>query len=325
MTSFDLQSNTETAQTLNDGETGSVTTGITINVSSSRSITLAYNAAAPAGRMFTVNSSGTIQDTAASGRAIDTNATFASARTIDISNHRGATITSNNDVVRVNSDLASGSVATFQNDGTISNTGTGFYNGQAIDFNAVSTSGSSVTITNSTTGSITSADSDAIRPGQGGVVENSGQITSNAVATRPISRAPTVSTFRTMTPELSETLPLAPSAVHVTASLVERVPRSTSPTRRAARSRGGMDQASVSTDREQSSTAAQSRGRSTRPRPAATAMGSVSTSRGPSQITAPSRASAPKGPTVAAGPTPEKAFRSAAARSITTASSDPPS
>ena len=184
MTSFSTPPDLVAAQSLGGNDTGTVASGSSVTVSAGTAVTVALATAPPSPNTgVQITNSGTIKDTIADGRAINASGTSTGVRILRVTNGSGAVITSTDDAVRVNSDLVAGSTVAVVNDGTISSTATGSSGGQGIDFNAITTAGSAVTITNRATGSITAADNDAVRPGQNGDVENSGQITSGAAAT----------------------------------------------------------------------------------------------------------------------------------------------
>ena len=182
MTSFTTPPNLTTAQSLGGNDTGTVAAGSSLSVAGKTAVTIALTTKPTPYSGVVIANSGTIKDTNADGRAIDTSGTPAGARTVRITNDAQATITATDDAIRLNGDLAAGSQISVDNAGTISSTATGATSGQAIDFDAVTTTGSTVTITNRSSGSITAADNDAVRPGQKGDVENYGAIRSNAVA-----------------------------------------------------------------------------------------------------------------------------------------------
>ena len=166
--SFNIASGTNTtAQTLNAGETGTVTNPGQLVVSGSRAITLS-------GGGVVVTNSGTIQSTNSSGRALDTNNLGAGNYDIKLTN--SGTVTSAGDAFRINTATGTGHVVV-DNSGTIQSTGVGGNNGQALDFNNITSTTSSVAITNQASGIIKAADADAIRPGNGAVINNYGSIT----------------------------------------------------------------------------------------------------------------------------------------------------
>jgi hypothetical protein len=103
----------------------------------------------------------------------------AAGSSFTLTNNTGATITSGNDVFRINKPIGTGTV-TVNNYGTVSSTGSnGNTNGQAIDFNANTSTTGTVTINNFATGVMTSADADGLRPGNGATINNYGSISGN--------------------------------------------------------------------------------------------------------------------------------------------------
>lgn len=119
-----------------------------------------------------ITNNGTIESTETGGRAINAGGSATSPRVLTLTNNAGAVISAQNDAIRINTDITSGSV-TLINAGTIIST----VNGQAIDFDAVaSTPAGAITIANQATGIIQSTDADALRPGAGAIVTNYGLI-----------------------------------------------------------------------------------------------------------------------------------------------------
>jgi autotransporter-associated beta strand protein len=181
MTSFTTPPNITSGQSLTGNDTGTVTGGSSVTVSAGTAVGVALAPANPVPYTgVTINNAGLIQDTNADGRAINVSGTPTGVRIVQVTNAAGATITATDDAIRVNSNLVAGSTVSVDNAGTISSTAPDSNGGQGIDFNAITTAGSSVVVTNRATGTISSANNDAIRPGQGGDVENYGQILSNA-------------------------------------------------------------------------------------------------------------------------------------------------
>jgi outer membrane autotransporter protein len=132
-----------------------------------KAITWTGPSAAPG---VTITNSGTIT---ATGRGLDTT-NNSNPRNITIINNEGASIVTGDDALRINTDVTEGSV-TVENRGLISAEG-----GQAIDFDKINSTAGSVTINNYATGELSAADADAVRPGEGGVVNNWGKIISSA-------------------------------------------------------------------------------------------------------------------------------------------------
>lgn len=167
-TSFNITSGTNTtAQTLNNGETGNVAHGASL-VSSGK------NAISINGTNVVITNAGTIEDTKAGDRAIDTGF---SDGDFNITLDNSGLITSSGDAFRINADTGNGNIVVM-NSGTISSTGTGSNNGQALDFNNVVSGTGSINITNTSTGVIEAADADAIRPGANTTINNYGLIES---------------------------------------------------------------------------------------------------------------------------------------------------
>lgn len=129
----------------------------------------------PAGTTATITNSGTLQSS--NGRVI--NVTGANnSRTITITNNAGGTITAtNDDAVRINFNPTGGTI-TVNNSGLIQTTN----GGQAIDFDAIASGSATLVINNFAGGEIRSYAADAIRPGQGATVNNSGLIRSDGPA-----------------------------------------------------------------------------------------------------------------------------------------------
>uniref|UniRef100_UPI003144FA30 Ig-like domain-containing protein n=1 Tax=Terrirubrum flagellatum TaxID=2895980 RepID=UPI003144FA30 len=122
------------------------------------------------GSNATVDNSGAIS--AASGRGIDTTGASNGNNHFTLINHAGASIVSPDDAIRINADLPNG-VVSIDNAGTIRSSN----NGQALDFNNITSATVSTTITNESTGIISTAGADAIRPGANALINNHGQIT----------------------------------------------------------------------------------------------------------------------------------------------------
>lgn len=181
VTSFVTPPDLTSTQTLSGNDTGTVASGSFVTVNTARAVALdLLSAPTVPGGIVLVNS-GTISSTLANARAIDTTTVPSAARTMSITNNANATITSQNDAIRISTDLTTGSAITLDNFGTISTTGTGSNSGQALDFNAITTPGSTVSITNRAGATISAADADAVRPGQGGNVQNYGTIRSDVL------------------------------------------------------------------------------------------------------------------------------------------------
>ena len=115
---------------------------------------------------ITVQNSGTLSSTAK--RGIDTSGEASSGTSVTINNT--GTISGSDDAIRIDDALLNGTLV-LDNSGIIQSTD----DGQAVDFNSVS-SASSITIINDSNGSIKSTDADALRPGANATIENSGTI-----------------------------------------------------------------------------------------------------------------------------------------------------
>src|SRR5262249_42285759 len=123
-----------------------------------------------------ITNSGTIESVmSGASRAIRLNG---STFNLTITNNAGGIIQSPGDAINSNNNITTGSVSVI-NSGTIQSTGLGANNGQAIDFANITGSTATITITNNATGIISAADADAIRVGNNGIINNSGQIISN--------------------------------------------------------------------------------------------------------------------------------------------------
>jgi uncharacterized protein with beta-barrel porin domain len=131
-----------------------------------------------------ITNSGTIESTAATGRAINFASGGGTTRNITLNNNVGGVIRSQDDAFRINLAVTSGLI-TVNNSGLILS-GYGLpvgssSAGQGIDFDAIAAGTATVQINNYATGVIQSNGNDAIRPGQNGVVTNWGLIYSNNV------------------------------------------------------------------------------------------------------------------------------------------------
>jgi hypothetical protein len=125
-----------------------------------------------------IDNSGLIQSDVA--RAINLNTTnLSNITSFNLTNAASGTIQSPGDAIRITATTLSPTATgmfTIDNAGTIKSTGTGANNGQAIDFNDLTSPLGHVTITNQATGLIQAADADAIRPGTNATINNYGQI-----------------------------------------------------------------------------------------------------------------------------------------------------
>jgi outer membrane autotransporter protein len=152
-------SGTDTAQIANGGTLATSGTALTLNAS----------AAAPG---LSVQNAGTLRS---GNRGIDSSGSGGSPFIFTLNNQAGASIETSDDAVRINTDVPVGSIVV-DNAGTITSQG-----GQAIDFDKINTAGH-VVINNRAGGLIQAMDADAVRPGEGGVVNNDGRIISYAPA-----------------------------------------------------------------------------------------------------------------------------------------------
>jgi hypothetical protein len=177
-TSIDITGNTTSQQTLSGADTLTVEAGASLaTATSGASPTIKWNGASGTGPSVTNN--GTISNTyntgSSSGRAIDASVGASTANiSFSLSNAVGAVISAVNDVFRVNRSIGTGGL-TVNNAGTMQSTGdNGNTNGQVLDFNGNSSTTGSVTINNH--GTMSAADADAIRPGNGSIINNWGSI-----------------------------------------------------------------------------------------------------------------------------------------------------
>ncbi|EIZ85882.1 outer membrane autotransporter barrel domain protein [Methylobacterium sp. GXF4] len=122
-----------------------------------------------------ITNSGTIESTKAGGRAIDASGD-ANNRSLTLENTKDAIIKSDSDAFRINVNPTGGTVRV-NNAGTIQST-----TKRALDFEAAASGSATITITNTATGMIKSDGDDAIRPGQGATINNSGTIRTDGLA-----------------------------------------------------------------------------------------------------------------------------------------------
>ena len=119
-----------------------------------------------------IDNEGLIESVADGGRAINAGCSATAPRTITLDNGAGAIIRSQDDAFRINVDITGGTV-TVNNAGTIESAA----GGQALDFDAVSSTGiGQITINNLATGVLRADDADGIRPGANATVNNAGLI-----------------------------------------------------------------------------------------------------------------------------------------------------
>ncbi|MBV1688022.1 autotransporter domain-containing protein [Novosphingobium sp. G106] len=125
-----------------------------------------------------ITNDGTIESTDTEGRAINAGGSATAPRTVTLLNNGPGIIRSEDDAIRINTDITDGTVR-LTNAGTILST----IDGQAIDFDAVaSTASGQIQIDNLAGGIIQSTDADAVRPGEGADVNNAGTIYAGKVA-----------------------------------------------------------------------------------------------------------------------------------------------
>ncbi len=154
-----------TSKTLNNGETGIVDLGATLKTSG-KAITIA-------GTNVTISNAGTVQSTGGRRDRYLVRQWQFQYRCDQLRHDHGL----DRRCVRINADRGNGTISV-TNSGTISETGTGGNNGQALDFANITSSSGSTIITNMATGVITAADADAVRPGTNATVNNYGRIQS---------------------------------------------------------------------------------------------------------------------------------------------------
>ncbi len=178
---------TTTAETLSNGQSGTVETGGTLSVTSGTVISVAGTSTA-SGNQISITNDGTITSGpgASGGRVVRDNS--GGSNTL-ITNNAGALMQgAGNDVIAVNvkgSALTSSSVMDIENYGTIQSVdagGTGATTPTAKGNQAINLTvetGSNI-VNNYSTGVIWSTAADGVRPGTNGVVHNDGLIFSNA-------------------------------------------------------------------------------------------------------------------------------------------------
>ncbi|KAA0689538.1 autotransporter domain-containing protein [Neorhizobium sp. P12A] len=132
------------------------------------------------GGTVSIVNDGTISSVLSESRGIDLG-NYADTGSVTINNNAGATIESNDDAIRIDGD-DDGSQDTSSGQIVINNAGliVSRNDGQAIDFDHVYSPVSNVTINNLATGVIQANNADAVRPGEGGTVNNAGTIISYA-------------------------------------------------------------------------------------------------------------------------------------------------
>jgi uncharacterized protein with beta-barrel porin domain len=134
------------------------------------------------GGTTTITNSGLIDATTlTTTRAIRVTTDLNSVTSVSIVNNAGATIQSGDDAIQINSGVSNGaSNATTTASFSVDNAGTiRSATGQAIDFDNLTSTAATVTITNRATGLITADNADAVRAGQNFTIYNYGQIIAN--------------------------------------------------------------------------------------------------------------------------------------------------
>ena len=132
------------------------------------------------GGATTITNSGLIDATTlTTTRAIRVTTNLNNVTSLSIVNNAGATIQAGDDALQINGSSGNGTTTanfSVDNAGTIRSA-----NGQAIDFDNLTSTAATVTITNRATGQITADNADAVRAGQNFAINNYGQITANAL------------------------------------------------------------------------------------------------------------------------------------------------
>jgi autotransporter-associated beta strand protein len=166
-TPFTIGGNTNTAQTLGSGETGTVAAGAALTVAGT-AVAVTVN-----GSNATLNNQGTIAQTG-TGRAIRDNTGVANLVVNNGSaTNAAATIrTADGDVIQMNKPAAS---VTLNNYGSLVSLNASAGGSQAVDFSAMT--GANV-LNNYAGGVITASEADSVRPGANGAVFNAGTIRS---------------------------------------------------------------------------------------------------------------------------------------------------
>jgi outer membrane autotransporter protein len=165
--SFSISGTNTTAQTLQGTETGVIGADSQLNVTGT-AITWNGNAT---GAGVVITNLGTVTGTT---RGIDSANNVTG--NITINNDVNGLISSTNDAIRINSPLASGSMVTITNSGTIRSA-----TGQALDLRAV-TNGYTF-VTNNSTGTIDGQHDDGVRLGAGGRLANYGDVVGGSLNT----------------------------------------------------------------------------------------------------------------------------------------------
>jgi RTX calcium-binding nonapeptide repeat (4 copies) len=154
----------------------------TIDIENSGTIkALADDAIRTGAGTITITNDGLIDSTTSGSRAINLNSAAATVTSFALTNNADAMIQSQGDTVRISAGTVDGNYS-IDNSGTIQSTGTGGSNGQAVDFNDLSSTLGHVTINNYATGLIQAADADAVRPGTNATINNYGHIFGNTAS-----------------------------------------------------------------------------------------------------------------------------------------------
>jgi hypothetical protein len=165
--SFDISGTTTGTQSLSASQSGTVEATGTLNVATGTAVTIKGTGAS-------LINYGVIEETGTS-RTIRDNT---GGLTWTVTNS-GTISSSGNDTIQTGT---AGSTVTITNTGTIESLGTGtVLSSQAIDFNNNDTTTGTTTINNNGGGYIYAADSDAVRPGTNGVINNDGKILSQTI------------------------------------------------------------------------------------------------------------------------------------------------
>lgn len=166
-TSFTISVDSTIKQTLAASETGTVNAGKSLTVSGSNvAVTIT-------GNNTTLTNLGTLKQIG-DGRAIrdNTGVTGLVITNGSLTNSSALMQAADADVIQMNK---AGGKVTFNNYGTLTSLNASKGGAQAVDFSAITSTGSN-TLTNYATGIIQARDADAVRPGVNGFVYNYGQI-----------------------------------------------------------------------------------------------------------------------------------------------------
>jgi subtilase-type serine protease len=146
MSTTNISSGTTAPITINNNDTLNVLNGGSIVTATA----VTWKGGSSPSSLATINNSGTISGTT---RGIDaTGSSFTGTGSLTVNNVSGASITAVNDAIRINGDVTSGTI-TVVNGGVIQSTGSSGSGGQALDFDAISSTNAHVFITNQATAS----------------------------------------------------------------------------------------------------------------------------------------------------------------------------